>query len=105
MPAFEGTKECDRGDDRQPPHRRLARRRRHCTGHGQLFARNIATEGYGRAIDWTDKEPREVAAGHVDEFVSREPIQYGPGEAVSLDLPVRETPTFHDNDLDALGQG
>ncbi len=74
-------------------------------GDGQLFARNVTTSGYAQAIAWQSKDRQTIKGGHVQEFTSHPAISfYGTEEAKrlaprSLNLPILETPTFHDNDM------
>jgi hypothetical protein len=69
------------------------------TGKGELLARNLTVSGYEQAIDWTGSKREQVPVGRVEEFLSHPPLSLGSSPAGSLDLPVRETPEFHEPDL------
>ncbi len=73
-------------------------------GKGSLFARNLQSQGYGAIIEWegTGKggHKHRIEKQRVEEFVSHDPVSLTSKAAGSLNLPVRETPTFHDNNLD-----
>lgn len=58
-----------------------------------LFARDITTSGYGKAIENTTGHQRDFDGSVVDEFVSDEvETQYDGAPTTSLDLPVEELP-------------
>ncbi|MBV9850876.1 MAG: hypothetical protein JO250_14485 [Armatimonadetes bacterium] len=59
---------------------------------GGLFARDIDTSGYKRAIDTTDGGQAGVTGPRVAEFVSQPVVSLFPSPPRSLGLPVRETP-------------
>ena len=63
---------------------------------GGLYARNIVSSGYQSAI----KQNGSALAGSTHaEFVSHNPLSLFPSPQRALNLPVEETPTFHDNDF------
>ena len=63
---------------------------------GQLFARNVTSSGYQSAI----KHNNQVIPGlSVSEWVSHVPFTLFPTTQTSLNLPVEETPVYHDNNL------
>lgn len=63
---------------------------------GTLFARNIKANGYQSAIK---NKGTTIAGTDVSEFVSSPILSLFPNPQQSLNLPIAETPTFHDNDL------
>lgn len=63
---------------------------------GSLFARNINTSGYQSAIK---NKGTLVVGANVPEFVSDPILSLFPSPQQSLNLPIAEAPTFHDNDL------
>lgn len=63
---------------------------------GSLFARNIKTSGYQSAIK---NKGTLVTGADVLEFVSDPVLSLFPSPQRSLNLPIAEAPTFHDNDL------
>lgn len=65
-----------------------------------LFARNIQTTGYARAIENTDGTKQGVDGADVDEFVSHEVLTLFPGTPPrSLALPIKETPLVDHGDV------
>ncbi len=63
---------------------------------GGLYARNLVAFDYQSAI----KHKGSVIAGSThSEFVSHNPLSLFPSPQKSLNLPVEETPSFHDNDF------
>ncbi len=69
---------------------------------GGLFARNIKTSGYQKAIDGA----KASADGpQVAEFVSHPPISLFPSPQRSLGLPVRETPAVPWDDMKNWANG
>ncbi len=64
--------------------------------NGQLFARNVTTAGYQSAI----KQNNQVVPGaNINEWVSHTPFTLFPSSQTSLNLPIEETPVYHDNNL------
>lgn len=64
---------------------------------GQLFARNIKTSGYLSAL----KHNNTVVSGsNISEWKSNAPFTLFTSSQNSLNLPIEETPTYHDNNLD-----
>ena len=65
--------------------------------NSSLFARNVSASGYQSAI----KQDNQVVAGtKVNEYTSKPPLTLFPTSAkTSLNLPVEEPPSFHDNTL------
>jgi len=68
---------------------------------GQLFARNVRTDGYGVAIRQHEYDRKKglgkptgqpVPGGHVPEWTSVAPVSVGGGEGKSLNLPVEDAP-------------
>ncbi len=56
-----------------------------------LFARNVATLGYGHAL--VREGHAEVSGARIEEYVSSPPLALSPGQPLrSLSLPVRDTP-------------
>jgi hypothetical protein len=70
---------------------------------GQLFARNIVTSGYKSAIQQGSgtgtSAGAAVTGSAVSEFLSSGMTSLFPSAATSLNLPIKETPTFVDNNL------
>jgi hypothetical protein len=63
---------------------------------GSLFARNVVTSGYQSAI----KNKGTVVSGtSVKEYVNGAVSKLFPGNSASLNLPVEETPEYHENDM------
>ncbi len=63
---------------------------------GGLYARNLVTSGYQSAI----KQKGSIIAGSTHaEFVSHNSLSLFPSPQKALNLPVEETPSFHDNDF------
>ncbi len=63
---------------------------------GGLYARNIVTSGYQSAV----KQKGSVIPGSTQsEFVSHKTLSLFPSSDKALNLPIEETPTFHDNNL------
>lgn len=60
-------------------------------GKASLFARNVTTEGYARAV--RDHE-RDVAGGSIEEYVSGPVQSLFDSPKRSLNLPIEETPTL-----------
>lgn len=63
---------------------------------GRLFARGITTSGYQSAIN---NRGTTVAGASVTEFTSDAAQSLFASPQQSLNLPIEETPEFHDNDL------
>jgi hypothetical protein len=60
-----------------------------------LFARNVKTKGFAKAIDnqrKTDSPTKSASGGEVDEWVSSPPLSSFDGGRRSLRLPIEETP-------------
>ena len=64
-----------------------------------LYARNITTSGYQKAIDNTGGNGKDVDGQTVTEFVSHDIISQFPSGQTSLNLPVKEVPTVPWDDL------
>ncbi len=65
--------------------------------NSRIFARNVSTKGYLSAIMQDNKVLPETT---VKEYTSNTPLTlFTSGANTSLDLPVEEPPSFHDNDL------
>ncbi len=68
-----------------------------CSPRGHLFLRNVATPGYGRAVEYGDREPLRILPGPTVREFTTATI---PGSApASLNLPVVETPVVPWDDL------
>ncbi len=66
---------------------------------GTLFARNVAVEGYGRAIEDQRKDhTKHVSKGPIVEYAS-DMVSLDGGSVTSLNLPIEETPDYHTDDL------
>ncbi len=63
---------------------------------GQLLARNITSDGYRSAIKHQNSF---VAGNNVSEWVSTSPFSGFSSPPKSLNLPIEDAPTFHDNDF------
>jgi hypothetical protein len=63
----------------------------------QVYARNIKAQGYSSAIKYWDETLPEQS---YDEYVSAPVFSLFDSPSHSLNLPVEETPVFHDNNLD-----
>ncbi|MBD3418572.1 MAG: hypothetical protein GF398_00495 [Chitinivibrionales bacterium] len=63
---------------------------------GSLFARNVITAGYRGAIKSGD---REISRDTLEEFVTDTAYTLFDSPARTLNLPIAETPSFHDNNL------
>lgn len=57
-----------------------------------LFARNVRSPGYARAVENSAGHGRNAEGPAVDEFVSHPPLSLFPSPPRSLRLPIRETP-------------
>lgn len=63
---------------------------------GSFYGRNITTKGYLSAI----RDKGSIVPGSaITEFVSDSVLSLFPSPKKSLNLPIRETPIFHDNDF------
>jgi hypothetical protein len=63
---------------------------------GNVYLRNVETTGYQAVV----KNRGKVIPGtKISEFVSAEPFSLFSSTKKSLHLPIKETPTFHDNNL------
>ncbi|WP_186375818.1 glycoside hydrolase family 55 protein [Hyella patelloides] len=63
----------------------------------QVYARNIQAQGYRSAIKHWDET---LPALSYDEYISAPVASLFESPAHSLNLPIEETPAFHDNNLD-----
>lgn len=61
-----------------------------------ILVRNVKVQGYKAAIESGD---RLITDSTVKEFISTAPISLFDSPPQTLDLPIKETPTFVDNDL------
>ncbi len=61
-----------------------------------LLVRNVAVEGYKAAIQ---NEGNLITDSQIDEFISSDPINLFGSHQKTLNLPILETPTFTDSDL------
>ncbi len=61
---------------------------------GDLFARNIDVEGYPVALETPDQSKE---GPRIEEFASRPVVTLHGSAETSLNLPVEETPFYHDN--------
>lgn len=68
-----------------------------------LFARDITTSGYLKAIENTGGNEKDVNGAIVDEFVSHDIISLFPSPLKSLNLPVLETPIVAYEDTASWG--
>lgn len=64
---------------------------------GYLYARNIQTDGYKSVIENKDET---LTKSSVEEYISHPVYSLFDSPKKSLNLPIEETPVFHDNDLD-----
>jgi len=65
--------------------------------NSSLFARNVRSSGYQSAIK---QDNRVVAGKKVKEYTSKPPLTLFPTSAkTSLNLPIEEPPSFHDNKI------
>ena len=63
----------------------------------QVYARNIQAQGYSSAIkNWDETLPKLA----YDEYISAPVSSLFDSPTRSLNLPIEETPVFHDNNLD-----
>lgn len=68
--------------------------------NGVLFARDIKTQGYGRAIDNQVGEEHRVKGPNIDEFVSHEISSLFPSpQKKSLHLPIEDPPNIPYGDV------
>lgn len=63
---------------------------------GQMLARNLTSSGYQSAIK---NGGNVVSGGYVSEWTSRSPFSLFASPAKTLNLPIEDTPEFHDNDF------
>lgn len=63
---------------------------------GELLARNVITGGYQSAIKRGDAVEPGTTVG---EYNTAAPLSVFPGEPLTLNLPIEETPEYHQNDL------
>ena len=66
------------------------------SNQGHLYARDIETEGYKFVID---NQGETVANSSIDEYVSHPVYSLFGNHQKSLNLPIEETPYYHDNNL------
>ncbi len=66
---------------------------------GVLFARDITTQGYAKAIDNRAGQQQQVTNQNIDEFVSHEISSLFPSPQQSLHLPVEEPPDIPYGDV------
>lgn len=70
---------------------------------GKLFARDIASTGYGKVIDDQNSGDRDVVGGSsktaVQEYASEKINSLSASSSSWLNLYVKETPEFHTNDF------
>ncbi|MDY7020465.1 MAG: glycosyl hydrolase family 28-related protein [Cyanobacteriota bacterium] len=68
---------------------------------GQLYARNIKTQGYQSVIEYED----EVIPGNrVEEYASETSQLFDDSTQTALNLPVQDFPEFHDENLENWGR-
>ena len=66
---------------------------------GYVYARGVASSGYATVLQ---QQGDAFPGTRLEEYLSHEPLSlYGSAEPRSLNLPVEETPEFHDNDFDS----
>ena len=61
-----------------------------------FYGRNIRTQGYRSAIQDSEKA---IPGSFIQEYLSHQPLSLFDSPPKSLNLPVEETPMFHDNNL------
>jgi hypothetical protein len=66
---------------------------------GNLMARNVTVEGYGKAIDDQRKDNKDAAAGKIDLYYS-DFRTLDDAQPKTLNLPIVDTPTFNSTKAD-----
>ena len=68
--------------------------------NGNLYLRGVSTTGYGATLQDTSTGVAKDIKGTIGEYVVGAPMTLnGSSEAASLNLPVKETPSFQDSNL------
>jgi len=70
--------------------------------NGRITLRRVRTEGYGTSVDDRRKANDDVPGGKLQDIAiyATDTHTLGAPDATPLELPVRETPTWHTNDHD-----
>ena len=68
---------------------------------GHVYARNVTAEGYQSAVKMQDTV---IPGNKQNEYVSDKIYSLFDSPQHSLNLPIRETPTYHDNDMNNWGK-